>query len=138
MARTRRQRIEAANEVIFQVASFGRRFFYNETHDRVARFEQSLDGKLWFRDDYTNKLCYTAYRYNWRNFSHGGTMRSLIDALAHYIRTGEPISRGYFGPWRKIFCNGDLWGYGDDAMQSLRAAIAESPALSAPSSSGDV
>lgn len=126
---SKHQRLDEANAVIRAMAGVGRRFFYNERHDRVARFELTLDGRLWFRDDYADKRIYVAYRGRWREFSHGGTMRRLVDALAEYIRSGKRIAAGHFGPWPAWVSDGDLWGYGDEAMASLRAALAENDCI---------
>jgi len=121
ITKTKHERLEDANYAILQISMLGRRFFYNEKGNRVARFELSIDGKLWFVDDYTGKRVYTAYRGGrWRNFSHGGTMRAIIEALAEYIRTGARISSRHFGPWPEYYCEGDLWGYGKEAMAMLR------------------
>lgn len=126
---TKAQRLRHANALIGAISRHGRRFFYSQKHDRVSRFEIDIAGQLWLRDKHTWKRCYTAYRYNWRHFTEGGTLRRLIDALAVYIRTGVPIHRGHFGPWPAHFCEGDLWGYGAEAMTALRAEIADSPCL---------
>ena len=126
---TRRQRLTHANELIAAISRHGRRFFYYEGHDRVARFEIDLAGRLWLRDDYTGRRIYIAYRGNWRQFSHGGTLRRLVEATALYIRQGKPVPAGHFGPWPQWLCEGDLWGYGREAMATLRAEIAASPCL---------
>lgn len=121
-AKTKAERLADANYLILQISMFGRRFFYYERGNRVARFEYSIDGKLWLRDEYTDKRVYVAYRGNWRNFSNGGTLRRLIEALALYIRTGERIPAGHLGPWPDHYCDGDLWGYGKEEMARLRGA----------------
>ena len=120
---TKAERIADANYLLLQISMVGRRFFYNERHNRVARFEQTIDGKLWFRDDYTDKRVYVAYRGRWRHFSHGGTLQGLVEALAGYIRTGQPINASRFGPWPEYLCEGDLWGYGKDVMETLRRSM---------------
>lgn len=120
---TRSDRLAEANHLILEISAIGRRFFYSEPHDRVACFERSVDGKLWFRDDYTGRRIYVAYRGEWRHFSHGGTLRRLVEGLAGYIRTGERIPAGHFGPWPEYYFNGDLWGYGKEAMSALRGAL---------------
>ena len=117
------ERLAAANDLLLQISKVGRRFFYNSKHDRIARFEITPNGKLWFRDDYTDKLVYVAYTGRWKQFSHGGTLRRLIEELAEYIRTGARLAPGHFGPWPKYICRGDLWGYGTEAMATLRGAI---------------
>jgi hypothetical protein len=121
--KTKAERIADANYLILQISMFGRRFFYNDRYDRVARFEITIDGKLWFRDDYTDERVYVAYRGHWRNFSHGGTLRRLVEALAKYIRSGERISASHFGPWPEWCCDGDPWGYGKETMAKLRSAV---------------
>ena len=127
------ERLADANYLILQVSMFGRRFFYNARHNRVARFEITIDGKLWFRDDYTDKRVYVAYKGRWRNFSHGGTCRRLVEDLAKYIRTGERIPAGHFGPWPEYLCDGDLWGYGKETMARLRNAMSPRDCVSWPS-----
>lgn len=119
---TKAERLADANELILQISMHGRKFFYSPLRNRVARFEISLDGKLWFRDDWTGGRVYVAYRGRWRNFSHGGTLRRLVEDLAAYIRTGERISSAHLGPWPEWVNGGDLWGYGSDAMEALRDA----------------
>lgn len=118
------QRLEEANALIRAMSDVGLRFFYDKRHDRVARFELTIDGRLWFRDDHSDKRIYVAYRGRWRMFSHGGTMRQLVDGLAEYIRSGKRVSAGHFGPWPQWICEGDLWGYGEEAMAALRATLA--------------
>ncbi len=121
--KTKSERLQDANYLILQVSIFGRRFFYSATHNRVAKFELTIDGKLWFRDDDTDKRIYVAYRGRWKHFSHGGTLRGLVEGLANYIRTGERIGAGHFGPWPQWVCEGDLWGYGKETMEMLRNAL---------------
>lgn len=118
------ERIADVNYLILQISMFGRRFFYSKRFNRVAKFEVTMDGRLWFRDDYTDKRIYVAYKGHWRGFSHGGTLRRLVDDMAKYIGTGELIPAGHFGPWPDyIGGDGDLWGYGLDTMLMLRNAI---------------
>ena len=134
---TKAERIADANYLLLQISMVGRRFFYNARHNRVARFEQTIDGKLWFRDDYTDKRVYVAYKGRWRHFSHGGTLQGLVDALAGYIRTGQPINSSCFGPWPEYLCEGDLWGYGKDVMETLRRSMRPRKCVAWPASSGD-
>lgn len=126
----KRQRLGEANAVLVAISQRGRCFFAHQ--GRVSRFEIDLAGKLWLRDKYTWKRCYVAYRYRWRHFSDGGTLRRLVDALANYIRTGHRIPGRLFGPWPESYCRGDLWGYGKAEMAALRAELASSPAVEWP------
>lgn len=113
----REARIRKANEFIEVIASCGRKFFrYN---NRVAYFFSDPRGRLWFRDEYTYKAIYVCYKYEWRGFNNGGTLRALIQSLRDYIRFGEPIWMGYFDP--KL--NGDChWAYGHENMAIVKAA----------------
>lgn len=122
-------RLSEANKVLVAISQHGRRFFFDKKSGRIAKFELTIDGKLWFRDDYTDQRIYTAYRGRWRKFSHGGTMRRLIDDLAAFIRTDKPIPASHFGPWPEWYCEGDLWGYGQEAMQALRRELNVIPSL---------
>ena len=57
-------------------------------------------GKVWIIDDYSGKRVFThetVWGGRWRGFSHGGTLRSLVEAFRDYICTGEPLNRGYLG-----------------------------------------
>lgn len=124
---TPRDRLAHVNDLLAAISRHGRRFFYDPDRDRIARFEIDLAGRLWFRDDYTDRRIYIAYRGKWRWFSHGGTMRALVESLAAYIRQGKPVPAGHLGPWPEWYCEGDLWGYGRPAMAALRAEIAGLP-----------
>lgn len=74
---------------------------------------------MWFLDDYTRKRIYTHYKGRWRGFTHGGTIKQLIESLRDYITRGELLPAGIFGPWPDWYCGGDLWGY-DSAMETVR------------------
>jgi hypothetical protein len=113
----REARIKKANEFIEVVASCGRKFFRYE--NRVAYFFTDPRGRLWFRDAYTYKAIYVCYKYDWRGFSNGGTLRALIQSLRDYIRFGKPIWLGYFDPMRNGEC---YWAYGHGNMAIVRDA----------------
>lgn len=123
------ERLDVANAVIAAIAKHGRRFFWSERHHRVSRFEFGARGRLTLVDKHTGYAVYVMKNGPWRSFSEGGTLRRLIEALARYIREGERIKGGYFGPWPDWVCDGDLWGYGAEAMKALRADLAGSPAI---------
>lgn len=122
-------RVTEANRVIESISRHGRRFFYCAAQVRTAHFILGARGQILFVDDWTGKPVYVAYRGNWRQFSHGGTMRGLVEALAEYIRSGAQIPAGFLGPWPKWICGGDLWGYGGSAMAALRAETVGMPAI---------
>lgn len=113
----KKRRMKYANMVIGQIADCGRKFFYHRGN--VSHFELDRRSRLWFVDGYEDyKICMVKGWGN-RGFSEGGTLKALVDDLVNYIRTGEKLSEGRFGPWPEWYCNGDLWGYGED-MQKVR------------------
>lgn len=113
----RLKRSETCNEFLRFVAGCGRRFF---AHDgKVSAFEFNEAGHVCLRDKYSGKLVYTAYNGSWRGFTEGGTLRSLVQQMADYIRTGKPARTSLLGPWPDWYCKGDLWAYGD-AMPAVR------------------
>lgn len=117
-------RVDVANKVIQVIASHGRRFF--RYGDHVSAFELHQHGRcrmLFFCDCYTRRWVYVRNYGRWRGFTDGGTMRGLVIKLGEYIRTGcRPVLN--LGPWPDWVCgNGDMWGYGLDAMALVRAEI---------------
>ncbi len=125
----RLERIEHANQLIKAISSYGRRFFYNGVHERIAFFRLDDRGAIRFVDDYTARPIYVAYPGRWHGFSHGGTLKSIVQAIAQYIRTGEPMSAKYFGPFPDDYCHGDPWGYKKEEMEKLRIDIKFNPAI---------
>lgn len=122
------QRMEKANAIIRVIGSHGR-CFLSENSDRqplvknpfFAHFKVDSRKEIWFVDRYSRKP--TLVRHSdWPNFSDGGTLRSIVESLANYIRGGYEIPMRMFGPWPEWSCGGDLWGYGDD-MQKVRDGI---------------
>lgn len=117
----RHERAAQVNKLIHEIANCGRRFFYNKNTDCYAMIEVDARGRVWWIDDFTEKRIYTHYRYWGKGFSHGGTLRSLVDNFRDYITKGTQVPSHSFGPWPDWCCGGDLWGYGED-MQKVRVA----------------
>lgn len=115
----RRQRAEKANELIGVIAGCGRRFFFHQ--GRVACLEVDDRGRVWFHDEYTQARIFTHRNGRWDKFTHGGTLRAVVQRLRDYITTGQRLNPRIFGPWPEWYCDGDLWGYGE-AMQIVRDA----------------
>lgn len=115
------ERASQVNEMIRIIADCGRRFFYSASKDRYASIEVDHRGRVWWIDDYAGKRIYTHYRYWNKGFSHGGTLRDLVNSFRDYITKGTPVPSNVFGPWPDYICNGNLWGYGED-MQKIRDA----------------
>jgi hypothetical protein len=87
------------------------------THE-IVEWPIKPDGKQW-----RGVLRTGINKYEWRGFSEGGTLRSLVEQLRDYIRTGKQVHPQSFGPWPQWYCDGDLWGYGDDMQQVRDKAI---------------
>jgi hypothetical protein len=117
-------RVNAVNQLIAVIGSHGRRFFWSNERQRMASIEVDARGKVWWVDDYTGKRIYTHYHYQWRGFSHGGTLKTLVEHFRDYITHGTLLPAHSFGPWPEHYCNGNLWGYGD-SMQAVRDKAAE-------------
>lgn len=117
----KQQRTEQVNQVIRIIGNHGRRFFFNRTANRYASMEVDQRGKIWFIDDYSSRRIFT-HKTNWggrwRGFSHGGTLRSLVEGFRDYIRTGEPLHLSYLGPER--FDDSNIWGYDKEGMRAVR------------------
>ena len=112
----REERLEKANQLIHVIASHGRHFF---CHRGVTSWlELAPNQRVWFVDSYTYHHVYTHYQRRWHKFSHGGTLKNLIQKLQKYILRGERLSRGHF-VFPDWLCEGDLWGYGAEAMKPV-------------------
>ena len=130
MARqTRAERVDHANRLVDEIAARGRRFFFHGKSGRTARFELTQTGRVRYRDEFSDCLIDVARSGRWMNFSGGGTLQQLVRDLGLYVAKGAKIDRRHFGPWAQWRCDGDVWGYGFDAMEELRAAIADSDCL---------
>jgi hypothetical protein len=142
------QRLEHANQLIKIIASHGRRFFWHggvnrwnpetktstwEPADRYARLELRR-GRVYLIDDYTQKAVYThpaTFGNKWRGFSHGGTLRSLVEDMRDYVMHGTRIPR-----WRivieRLGRNGlenNVWGYDIESAKAVRAAAYALPII---------
>lgn len=123
------QRLDHANELVRVIAAHGRRFFYSAQRERCARVELDPRGRVWWVDDYTGKRIYThqtPFGNKWRGFSHGGTLRSLAEAIRDYIVHGAPIPPWRIAPQQSY---GDLWGYGEQGAKDVRAAAFALPII---------
>lgn len=130
----RDHRLREVNAFIRVVGSCGRRFFYRkvagsmngdagvrDSGERWCRITADERGRLWWHDDWSWNPQYLHYAGRWKNFSHGGTLKVLVQHLARFIQTGKKLPKGILGPWPEWICEGDPWGYGDD-MQQVRDA----------------
>jgi hypothetical protein len=131
---TKQDRLQYANKLIEIIGSHGRRFFWNKENDRYARLELRR-GMVYFIDDYTDKAVFThktAISSRWEGFSHGGTLRSLVEDMRDYITHGTTIPR-----WKIVIqqlgakdLEGNIWGYDIEGAQSVRDAAYALPIIS--------
>lgn len=123
----KQERIEKTNQLLEVIAGCGRNFFRSEKFNRTSHFQLEFNGRLYFHDKYTDVLLPLSHMYSKRwsvKFSDGGTLKSLVELLARYIKTGKQISPNIFGPWPEWICDGDPWGYGKD-MEKIRLSATE-------------
>lgn len=124
---TKLERVEHANALIQVIAAHGRCFFYCKSKGTTAHIELDARGRVWFVDDYSRKRIYTHYRYHWSGFSHGGTLRGLVEDMRDYITRGKHIPR-----WKIAIPRDDgsnIWGYSPEAAEAVRAAAFALPIM---------
>ena len=130
------ERLGHANALIEIISRHGRRFFRNRESGAIARLELDASGRLWWIDEYRGSRVYTGkvmgYPHRWRGFSHGGTLRSLVEALRGYVLRGELLHPEYIAPSRIDPTNGDIWGYGAEAAAAVRAEAHALPLFQRP------
>lgn len=109
---SRQERLEIVNEIMKEIASRGRKFFYHE--GMVAQLVDN--GKIYYKAEYGKKklICLSVPAYRKPNgWFHGGTLFSLVKEFRDYVRTGEKGNyySGLLSPH---------WGYPDDEMLAVR------------------
>lgn len=123
---TKAERLQHANDLIELISNYGRRFFFDQSSGRIAKLEIDPRGRIWFVDDYNGKAIYTHNKNSWRGFSHGGTLRSLIEALRDYISRDVKLHREYIAPER-MNPGSNIWGYSNETAKILREAAFQMP-----------
>lgn len=129
---TKLERLEHANKLIQIIGSHGRCFFYNVSNKRFAKLELR-NGRVFFVDDYSGKAIYTHKTGfgggRWRGFSHGGTLKGLVEWLRDYVTKGQLLPRSIIGlpnirfeSWKD-----NIWGYSEDSIIKVRTEAFELP-----------
>lgn len=133
---TKAERLGHANELIQVISRHGRRFFYNRETGSIGQLELDGRGRVWWIDDYRGARVYTGkvmgYPHEWRGFSHGGTLRSLVEAMRDYVLHGKLIHPDHIAPCRMNPQNGDIWGYGFEAAAAVRCEASWLPIFADP------
>jgi hypothetical protein len=118
----KRHRCEQVNQAIQIIANHGRRFFFCQQKQTYASMQVDGRGKVWFIDDYSQKRIYTHPTPGvaaGSGFSHGGTLKGLVEQFRDYICTGKQINSAYLGLQRSLD-ESNIWGYDADSMRAVR------------------
>jgi len=110
----KQDRLKKINELIKEIASHDRHFFFSKTNGNIARF--FIKGsKIYYEDEYERKskqIIFTNEEedndYGWHQLkwvNHGSTLKSQIFSFASFIRNGKKI---YLGSYH--------WGYTYDGL----------------------
>lgn len=120
----RMERLQHANDLIKTISEHGRRFFWNDLGKRLARLDMDERGKLWWIDDYRgSRVCVERFggrEHAWRGFSHGGTLKHLVQMMRDYVKSSTLISALYIAQ--------DCWGYSPEEAAACRMKSLENPA----------
>lgn len=124
------ERLNAVNEFIKVIASCGRCFF-SENSDKqnklrypfISFMEVDQRGRVWFTDHYTHQRIYTHYDRQWKYFTSGGTLRSMVELFRDHIKKGVQMRAEYFDPYERGRDWSHPWAYGDDLAIVKREAI---------------
>ena len=109
---SRKERVEIVNNIIKEIASRGRKFFYHE--GKVAELVD-FNGKIYYRAEYGKKelICLTIPEYRSPSgWFHGGTLLKLTKDFREFIKTGKPYE------YSPIYS--PHWGYPESDMKEIR------------------
>lgn len=119
------------NKLIEVISSYGRCFFYNTTHDRIAHMIYDSAGtppSVYLVDEKSARQVVLRNNGDWAGFGHNGMLRDLVMQMRDYVMKGMRIDMSYIGlvsPMGKS--NG--WGYPQDQMQKCRDAAVLLPCM---------
>ena len=125
------ERLAHANALIKAISDHGRRFFWNERAQRVAHLELDERGKVWWIDDYRGARVYThqtTIPSRWQGFSHGGTLRSLVECMRDYVVHGRQLPHFRIAT-PQLYGDSNIWGYSKEAAEAVRAAAFALPIM---------
>jgi len=102
------------------------------TGGEVSRLELRR-GRVFYLDSYTGKAIYThktTWSNDWKGFSNGGTLRSLVEDMRDYVLNGTPISRWKIGiPRDADSLDNNIWGYDEADLKLVRDAAFALPII---------
>ena len=117
----KQDRLAVANRILRTIGNHGRLFFSNYSDGasagepkRYAEFFVAPSGRLKYRDrGRLAKEVDIAHHGRWAGFTHGGTLRQVVEHLRDYIihgRGGTVLVQEY-------------WGYGESEREACNAAL---------------
>ena len=121
-------RVDEANRIIQFIGDHGRRFLHRD--GVYGTFYYHEDGRLRYIDEFTNRNI-SVWNKFWRHgFSHGGTLRGIIDALTAWIIHGTPVPFPYGVHWpRHTGRKTTSWGYSTSEAHKMTSKIRASDAV---------
>lgn len=108
----RKNRVDIVNDIIKDISSRGRRFFYND--GVVAKLTHEY-GKTYYNAEWgeVKKICLTIPNYRTpKGWFHGGTLLNLVKEFNEFIKNGQPRE------YSVLFS--EHWGYPDSDMVAIR------------------
>lgn len=113
----RLERIDTVNQIIKEIASRGRKFFYSPKTGETAEIIYK-NNRLYYKCEHYNRLlCLSVPDYRKpKDWMHGGTMLALVRDFKDYIMGENDTNHkhGYGGLW----C--PHWGYPEADMVAIR------------------
>ncbi|MEC6833013.1 hypothetical protein VXS06_14695 [Photobacterium toruni] len=122
------ERAEHCNDLIKEIASYGRKFFYCQSNNKTAELlVSSLGGRVYFLDHKSSQLIYTHSSRTWNGFTHGGTLRALVESMRDYIMKGHHLNIDLICCKRIREEDGNIWGYESSEAIKLLETIKSNP-----------
>lgn len=129
---TKQERLDHANALIKIIAAHGRHFFFSLHTGKTAELFIGKQGRVYLIDEYTSKVIFThktTWPNEWRGFSHGGTLRGMVEMMRDYIVKVEKIPAFYLGIDRRNITDGNVWGYSSEAIKAVRLEASMLPII---------
>lgn len=112
------ERLAAANAVIADIASKGRRMFFCVQHNTTAALLLDSHGEVIYKDPVTGQHFVAQPIEAWTGISEPQA-RTIIIALAEFVRTGRRFDESLIGqPY--ITLPGNHWNYHESDLQPIR------------------
>lgn len=112
------ERLQAANAVLSDIASKGRRLFFCAQHNTTALLLLDSHGEVLYKDAATGQHFIAQPIEAWTGLSDPQA-RTIIIALAEFVRTGRRFDASLIGqPY--ITLPGNHWNYPESDLQTIR------------------